>query len=342
MGKTVKIIKGSNRGYVGRIIGETDTHVRLELQANCQIVTIPKSNIDLEGGEARRRTRPRPDTPSTPWQAPKTPMHTPSHSWGSTSFTPMTPIHPSMTPLHTGAKTPQRSMPNRTPLHQSLMNPTPLLTKDESSDDDDGGMGFGPPTNAPFTPARTPAMSSPPKLGVSETSGAETVEGGLEAPKSSLSGDDTKDTKLTVPANSQDDIIVKMDEEVDDKELPILWDDLVVSLPSGELAAVSMMGASGMCEVVTLVEGEADEGLKEGEETKSFNKKDLTPVQPKKHDFIRVLNGAFKGSTGSMIGIDGTDGIVKLDGTCDIKVMEIGLLGKVLHPSSGAAGGEET
>ncbi|GMH35712.1 hypothetical protein BSKO_03580 [Bryopsis sp. KO-2023] len=338
VGKTVRVIKGPNRGYVGRITGETDTHVRLELQANCSVVTIPKGNIDLgDNGEPRRRTRARADPPSTPWQAPKTPMHTPSHSWGSSTPTPMTPIHPSMTPLHTTSRltsrTPQRPTPNRTPIHQSLMNASPLLTHNNDSDDDDDGMSFGPPTTAPFTPARTPAMPSPPKLDVPANSGAEADPVERKEPESPPPADtsDAAATNSILPdsqATSQNEV-----DEVETKpagagdNLSELWGGLVVTQPSGEKGLVTLVGA-GMCEVIVL----ADDGsgvLTKTKQTNSFPIKQLTPVKPQKHDPIRVLDGEFKASTGSMIGIDGTDGIVKLDGTCDIKIMEITWLGKV-------------
>lgn len=41
-------------------------------------------------------------------------------------------------------------------------------------------------------------------------------------------------------------------------------------------------------------------------------------VVPKKSDKIKIIGGPQRGSTGKLIGVDGTDGIVKVDDTLEI------------------------
>jgi len=55
----------------------------------------------------------------------------------------------------------------------------------------------------------------------------------------------------------------------------------------------------------------------------------LEPVMPGKKDKIKIIRGDFKGYTGSLIGIDGTDGIVKMEVNLDIKILRLDFLAKL-------------
>lgn len=52
-------------------------------------------------------------------------------------------------------------------------------------------------------------------------------------------------------------------------------------------------------------------------------------IRPKKSDRIKILNGNFRGYTGKLIGIDGSDGIVKLDDTYEVKILDMVILAKL-------------
>lgn len=52
-------------------------------------------------------------------------------------------------------------------------------------------------------------------------------------------------------------------------------------------------------------------------------------IRPKKSDKIKILNGTFRGSTGKLIGIDGSDGIVRLDETFEVKILDMVILAKL-------------
>jgi len=56
----------------------------------------------------------------------------------------------------------------------------------------------------------------------------------------------------------------------------------------------------------------------------------LTPSAPKRKDEVKVIKGDMVGSTGTLIGIDGADGIVKMAVNLDIKILDLHLLG-VIH-----------
>jgi len=71
------------------------------------------------------------------------------------------------------------------------------------------------------------------------------------------------------------------------------------------------LGSSGDDEVVTVLQGE------------------LEPVRPKKSDKIKITSGGQRGLTGKLIGIDGNDGIVKLDDNFEVKILEMTGLAKL-------------
>lgn len=52
-------------------------------------------------------------------------------------------------------------------------------------------------------------------------------------------------------------------------------------------------------------------------------------VVPRKSDKVKIMGGAQRGSTGKLIGIDGSDGIVKEDATFEVKILEMNILAKV-------------
>ncbi|RWW34112.1 hypothetical protein GW17_00001132 [Ensete ventricosum] len=64
-------------------------------------------------------------------------------------------------------------------------------------------------------------------------------------------------------------------------------------------------------------------------ETLTIGSSDLEVVRPKKSDKIKIMNGTLRGVTGKLIGIDGSDGIVKLDDTYEVKILDMVILAKL-------------
>ena len=52
-------------------------------------------------------------------------------------------------------------------------------------------------------------------------------------------------------------------------------------------------------------------------------------VAPGKKDPVKVVTGQLAGETGTLIGIDGEDGIVKMDANTDIKILDLESLAKL-------------
>lgn len=87
-----------------------------------------------------------------------------------------------------------------------------------------------------------------------------------------------------------------------------LTNSCVVWLQDGSCRVA--LGSSGNGETITVFPNEID------------------AVVPRKSDKIKIMGGAYRGATGKLIGIDGTDGIVKLDDTLDVKILDMVILAK--------------
>ncbi|CAA0809998.1 Putative transcription elongation factor SPT5 homolog 1 [Striga hermonthica] len=73
------------------------------------------------------------------------------------------------------------------------------------------------------------------------------------------------------------------------------------------------LGSSGNGEIVTVLPSE------------------IEVVPPRKAEKIKKMGCAHRGSTGKLIGIDGTDGIVKVDDTLDVKILDMVVLAKLVQ-----------
>jgi transcription elongation factor SPT5 len=71
------------------------------------------------------------------------------------------------------------------------------------------------------------------------------------------------------------------------------------------------LGSSGNGDIITVLSNEVE------------------AIRTKKSDRIKILNGNFRDFTGKLIGIDGSDGIVKLDDTYEVKILDMVILAKL-------------
>mmetsp|Transcript_642 Transcript_642/g.1926 ORF Transcript_642/g.1926 Transcript_642/m.1926 type:complete len:337 (+) Transcript_642:1-1011(+) len=58
---------------------------------------------------------------------------------------------------------------------------------------------------------------------------------------------------------------------------------------------------------------------------------DLTLVVPQKKNAVKIVLGEHRGQTGSLIGVDAADGIVKLEPSGDVKILELSSLGRLVN-----------
>lgn len=52
-------------------------------------------------------------------------------------------------------------------------------------------------------------------------------------------------------------------------------------------------------------------------------------IPPKKSDKIKIMGGSQRGLTGKLIGVDGTDGIVRIDDSLEVKILDLVILAKL-------------
>jgi transcription elongation factor SPT5 len=89
-------------------------------------------------------------------------------------------------------------------------------------------------------------------------------------------------------------------------------------------AEVSRGGSTEALGAIQSIEGDlAVVVVAETGETMAVPLGELGPVAPRKRDRVRIVDGEHAGQTGTLIGIDGTDGIVKLDVDLDIKILSL-------------------
>lgn len=56
---------------------------------------------------------------------------------------------------------------------------------------------------------------------------------------------------------------------------------------------------------------------------------ELEIIRPKKSDRVKIMNGIMRGVIGRLIGVDGSDGIVRVEGSLELKIVDLVILGKL-------------
>ncbi|CAM6125018.1 unnamed protein product [Calypogeia fissa] len=347
VGTTVKIRTGPFKGYRGRVVDATDTDVRIELESQMKVVTVRRDQLSdpvgspfYSGGNSFRES--------------------PRYGAGSE-----TPMHPSRTPLHPAFMTPMRD-PSATPIHDGMRTPmrdrawnphtamnTPLRDNTWDNADPSTWNNAGTPTYQPGTPGGRQYEAPTPGIGWASTPGASFGEagtpiessggptygnpaspflpgtpGGLPmtpgvptylpstpggqpmtpgsgsldptSPASGIGGHES-DSKWGLP-----EVAVTIRRAGEDSQIGVIQE----AMPDGTCRVA--LGPSGDGDVVTVAHSE------------------MELVVPKKTDRIKIVSGELRRSTGKLIGIDGADGIVKMDDTLDIKILDMSSLAKMV------------
>lgn len=314
-GKRVRIMKGFDRNKIGTVKEETETVCRVELDANHKRVAVKKSDIQELGQEARYQGNRRPDSSSDGM----------FHSAGAQSpaWTPSTPGFEPGTPSHDPAGTPSTPRQNyfdtaSTPADEAYGTPaTP-------------GAGYGQspydqPAQTPATPAAyggygyTPSGSTPHDAHTPHTP---MTPGGWN--QSGFGGGHPGSVNAQTPwDNATPATPATPGSELGGggagRSAPQTknWciKNIEVRVVSGEF-----IDKTGI--VVELIGSETKVKLESGAFT-TVPAEDLEAVPPQKNSSVIILQGDLSGHTGKLIGIDGRDGIVKMDKNSDIKIVDM-------------------
>ncbi|KAG2610261.1 hypothetical protein PVAP13_4KG178400 [Panicum virgatum] len=324
VGKCIKIKSGPYKGYRGRVKEVTGALVRVELDSLMKIVTVKRDDIA--------------DTPTvaTPFREPRyslggeTPMHpsrTPHHAY-------QTPIRdPGATPIHDGMRTPMRSRA------WAPMSPPRL----DNWEDGNPATWSSSPAYQPGTPPARPYEAPTPGSGWANTPGVSfndaptprdnyanapspyvpsTPVGQPMTPNSAAYLPGTPGGQPMTPGNVGMDIMSPIIGG-EGEGTWLLPDVLVNVLRGGDdgPGVVREVLGDGSCRVALGSSGNGD--------MVTVLPNEVEVIRPKKSDRIKILNGNFRGYTGKLIGIDGSDGIVKLDDTYEVKILDMVILAKL-------------
>ncbi|KAJ0085327.1 hypothetical protein Patl1_08157 [Pistacia atlantica] len=116
------------------------------------------------------------------------------------------------------------------------------------------------------------------------------------------------------------DILVNVRKSGEDSGMGVIRE----VLPLVIIGKSSISQEDGSCRVVLGSSGNGD--------TISALPTEIEIVAPRKNDKIKIMGGALRGATGKLIGVDGTDGIVKVDDTLDVKILDMVILAKLAQP----------
>ncbi|MBA0566213.1 hypothetical protein Golob_011052, partial [Gossypium lobatum] len=109
-----------------------------------------------------------------------------------------------------------------------------------------------------------------------------------------------------------------------DNEGPWFMPDILVNVhKSGDetLGIIQEVLQDGSCKVGLGLNGSGD--------TIIVMPSEMEIVPPRKSDKIKIMGGSLRGVTGKLIGVDGTDGIVRIDDSLDVKILDLVMLAKL-------------
>lgn len=292
IGTVAKVGAGVYKGYRGKIVDATETTVRVELEAQSRTVTVQRSQLAGAGSTAPANTY----QPSDSGGIGAAPM---SYDYQMGSSAPSSVQH-TRTPMHYGAgsATPMRDdgAGGRTPLHASAWNPTtPAYDTSQWSD------------------RTTPA-------GVGGTPGGYTGTpvGGVPNTPGEYGGGDSGNASVDADQNYSGPFVTNAVVVIPDKR-------------QGVLKRRDGVDASVVLGVVkTLANGDERLDSLDTSNVVTVALSTLTLAKPQKKDRVKVVAGDDNfGATAELIGVDGADGVIKLDTTKDISIHEIKALARI-------------
>ncbi|AQK83104.1 Putative transcription elongation factor SPT5 homolog 1 [Zea mays] len=367
VGKCIKIKSGPYKGYRGRVKEVTGALVRVELDSLMKIVTVKRDDIADTPTVATPFREPRyslgGETPMHPSRTPHHAYQTPMRDPGAT------PIHEGMrTPMRSRAWAPMSPPRHRyvilivavfghlpgiigkmeilllgvavqltrlgfatpvlfvlcrcvtptclTPIIQNFQPGTPQARPYEAPTP---GSGWANTPGVSFNDAPTPRdnYANAPSPYVPSTPVGQPM-----TPNSASYLPGTPGGQPMTPGNAGMDMMSPI--IGGEGEATWLLPDVLVNVLSGGddgPGVVREVLGDGSCRVALGSSGNGD--------MVTVLPNEVEVIRPKKSDKIKILNGSFRGHTGKLIGIDGSDGIVRLDDTYEVKILDMVILAKL-------------
>ncbi|CAH8377739.1 unnamed protein product [Eruca vesicaria subsp. sativa] len=324
VGAYVKVRMGPFKGYRGRILEVKEKTVRLEHEARIVTGKLSPLHTLLVARDAIADVNENVATPSQYNMGSQTPLH-PSR----------TPLHPCMTPMRDSGATPIHNG-MRTPMRDRAWNPyTPMSPPRDSWEDGNSGSWGTSLLYQPASPMRTYDAATPGSGWDSSTPGRNYSDAGTPRdanapspyqPMTPNSASYLPSTPGGQPMTPGTDLDVQSPDIGGDAETWLMPGILVNVHKAGENINVGVIRdvlPDGSC-VVAL--GDRGEG-----ETVMAVQNEVRLVCPRKNERVKIVGGKHRGLLAKLIGLDGSDGIVKLDDTLDIKILNLDSLAKLAH-----------
>ncbi|KAL8459365.1 hypothetical protein ACS0TY_036742 [Phlomoides rotata] len=332
VGLSIKIRLGHFKGCKGRVVDVNGSTVRVELESQMRIVPVDRSHISDNVNV----------NVSTPYRE--------TSRYGSGSETPLhpsrTPLHPYMTPMrdsgaisyHDGMRTPRpdRAWNPYTPMSPPRDNwedanpaswgtsPRHQPASPRAYDAPTPGSGWANTRSGNYNDAGTPRDSGSSYANAPSPYVPSTPGGQPPMTPSSAYLPGTPGQPMT-PGSGGLDMMSPL--EGAENEGPWLLPDILVNVHrSGEdssAAVIREVLPDGSCRIAL---GSSGNG-----ETVTALANEIEIATPRKGDKVTIMGGTQRGATGKLIGIDGTDGIVKVDVTLDVKILDMGILAKLVQ-----------
>jgi len=323
LAETVVIKSGPFKGLLGIVKDASESFVRVELHSQSKTVNVPIGNVSVRSSSSAGSSQPQSFSGAqTPLVGGQTP------AWNSGSRTPM--HHGAMTPMH-AANTPSNDAAWNanvplTPLHTA----TPSVATPSSQYEDGGAWGQTPRTpTAPITPFGgssnwdTPATPidpiTPHTPATPFTANAAVYTPGPQTPYTPMLSSYMTPTTPNPSTPSSFTPTSPMPFTAGTAFSPVLQDWVVPGLEvvvNNNLSGiVNTVDANGMATITT----------KSGEIMENVLVQELQPAVPVKNERLMIIAGENKGQSGALLGLDGSDGIVKMD-SLDINIIEMSSL----------------
>ena len=306
LGKSVTIAGGPYKGYVGIVkefVGATQEQVRIELHTNSKLVTCDRDRVVVVGGSSTAAVAASRSLVSAESSAPAWAGSAKTPAWSSAK----TPAWSSAkTPAWSSAKTPAWSSA-KTPAWSSAKTPAWSSAKTPA-----WGEAKTPAWGSAKTPAWTSSTTPGWKGSGDGTAGSRTPAWTVPAQSYALP-DRTEDP-------DHDSNVVDIDDHpmtTSSQQKPF-W-----CIPGVEVRLKESFSSHYQPSDLQPFTVPADESLK-------FPSGHLEPVVPGKKDRVRVVEADNSADIcGTLIGMDGPDAVIKVDGTLDFKIVPISRLLKI-------------
>lgn len=337
IGRTIKIVKGSYKGHIGIVKDAVGANARVELHSDCKTITVSMQNIKCADGGTIPDTHLMYATRNTPSYGSQTPSHgsrTPAHVM-------QTPMYEgSATPMHQTAQTPRAdfgdleevSSPKPPPSYATPATPSYNIPETPNA-------AYAPQTPGLYSSdsyAFSPYPANSPATGAFSANHINSPAGNYMNPASTFNGPSSaapyNNYTAMTPGSSN---MMSHQPHTPGAGIEMTHDwqtpDLVVSIKSSRSDPGNKNSLTGQIGYIKNVSGNVTNVfLPQEDRIVSVASCDLAPVEPKKGDRYKVIDGNdSRDAVGNIVSIDGPECVCNHDGSKSVTFLPLKVLCKL-------------